>query len=170
MDDNFTLQLDNGYVIQRHHVDTSQEALGIQIRPDCSMADEKQYLLDRVKRWCDSIRARKLHGYEAWYVLNSTICKTLEHPLTATSFTRQDINQIMAPIFKIALNLCHLQKNLPRKLLFGPIEVRGNGLHDPFLCPAGAPPPSYPETSSQGYTNQRPPPRHYGRCTILCGF
>ena len=38
----------------------------------------------------------------------------------------------MAPIFKIALNLCRLQKNLPRKLLFGPIEVRGNGIHDPF--------------------------------------
>ena len=41
-DNNFTLQLGNGYVIQRHHMDTSQEALGIQIRPDCSMADEKQ--------------------------------------------------------------------------------------------------------------------------------
>ena len=38
----------------------------------------------------------------------------------------------MRPLCKIPLNLCSLQKNLPKHLLYGPIEERGCGLKDPY--------------------------------------
>ena len=96
------------------------------------MTDEVEYLKQRVIKWCDAIRTKKRHGYEAWYCLTSTIMKTLECLLVATSLTRDQIDDIMKPLCKIALNLCNLQKNLPKHLLYGPIEERGCGLKDPY--------------------------------------
>ena len=118
--------------VRRQEVSQANEALGIQIRPDCCMQDQKTYLLTRVKKWCDAIRTKKLYGNEAWYCLTTTISKTIEYSLVATTFSREDIDDIMRPLFKAALRLCGLQRNLPRKLLYGPLEARGCGLKDPY--------------------------------------
>ena len=127
------LRLNNGtHVVRRQEVDQSNEALGIQIRPDRSMENQKQYLIDKVQYWCDAIRTKKMQGQEAWYCLTTTISKTIEYSLVATTFSREDIDAIMQPLFKAALRLCGLQRNMPRKLVYGPLEARGCGLKDPF--------------------------------------
>ena len=48
----------------------------------------------------------------------------------ATSFTSQECRQIFHPIQKLALRICGLQRNLPKKLLHGHISDRGCGLPD----------------------------------------
>ena len=110
----------------------AKEALGIMIRPDGDMKDEFKYLQKKIAKWCDSIRTKRLKPSEAWYCLNATIMKTIEYPLTATTFTRNQIDELMAPIRKTALNLFHVQSRLPHKLTYGTVERRGLGIRDPY--------------------------------------
>ena len=131
--DHHSLHLKCGHTVQRLPPTTSKEALGIQVRPDASMEDEVTYLKQRVAKWCDGIRTRKFKGYEAWYCLHSTIMKTLEYPLAATTFTEDQVKEIMSPLLKVTLNLCGLQKRLPRPVLYGPLKERGCGLKDIFI-------------------------------------
>ena len=119
--------------IVRHEPCEAKEALGIQIRPDFCMTDEKKYLQDKVQRWCDAVRTKRLSQHEAWYSFTVTIMKTLEYPLLATTFTQSDINDIMKPLLKTILPLCGFQRNLPRKLLYGTLSTRGCNLKNPFL-------------------------------------
>lgn len=123
------LFLQNGtHRVKRCEVHTANEALGIQARPDSNMQDEKEYLIQRVAKWCDGVRTKRLQRHEAWYSLKATIMKTLEYPLIATTFTKGEIEEIMTPLLKIILPLCGLQKKYPHKLLYGTISQRGCGL------------------------------------------
>ena len=58
--------------------------------------------------------------------------KTLEYPLVATSFTEDQVKEIMSTLLKVTLNLCGIQKRLPYPLLYGPLLERGCGLKDIF--------------------------------------
>ena len=50
---------------------------------------------------------------------NSTILKTLEYSLVATTLSHSQTDNIMRPILKVALNKSSIQKRLPRKLVYG---------------------------------------------------
>ena len=100
------------------------------------MKAQKAHLKQRVETWCEALRTRKIRGTEAWHCLNVTVVKTLECPLIATSFTPQECRQIFQPIQKIALQMCGLQRNLPKKLLHGPISDRGCGPPDLYTLQA----------------------------------
>lgn len=118
--------------IERRSVDQPAEALGIQGRPDGKMHDEVLYLRDRVFAWSDGLRTGSIKKETAWYCFNATIMKTIEYPLLATTFSRQDIHQFMKPLLRAALNSFGVQKNLPRKLVYGTLKSRGLGIQDPF--------------------------------------
>ena len=119
--------------IRRLEVHQAQEALGIQMRPDRQMKDQVQHLRRRAMEWCDALRTKRLKKSEAWCCLNSTIMKTIEYPLMATTISKEDLQSIMRPILQTALPLCGYQKHLPRKLVHGSIQVQGSGVHDPWL-------------------------------------
>ena len=128
------LYLQNGHHRNlRLEVSSAREALGIMTRPDGKMKDEFEHLRSKVIQWCDAIRTKRVKPSEAWYCLTATIMKTIEYPLIATTFTRKQIDKIMKPLWKTALNLCQIQKKLPRKLIYGTLKARGLGLKDPFL-------------------------------------
>jgi hypothetical protein len=118
--------------IERRSVTESAEALGIHGRPDGQTADEVKFLRERVLTWADNLRTGQIKKELAWYCLNSTILKTIEYPLMATTLTRHDTHQIMQPLLKAALNSCGIQKNLPGKLVYGTLRSRGLGIQDPF--------------------------------------
>jgi hypothetical protein len=86
--------------IERRLVTESAEALGIHGRPDGQTADEVKYLRERVLTWADNLRTGQIKKELAWYCLNSTILKTIEYPLMATTLTHQDTHQIMQPLLK----------------------------------------------------------------------
>ena len=132
-DNDYQLYLPGGHQVEKLDVTMSKEALGIQVRPDGGMEAEVEYLKNKVRTWCTLLKTQKIYGYEAWYCLTTTIMKSIEYPLAATSFTREQVDDIMRPLFKTALNMCNIQRHLPRKLLYGPVQYRGSGLRDPYL-------------------------------------
>ena len=123
--------------IRRLEVTEAQEALGIQSSPDGSSVAETKYLVDKVTQWTDAIRSKRVKLEDAWYCLNSTIYKTIEYPLMATTLSRAQVYEIMNPLLRVILNRIGVQKNLPRKLVYGTLKSRGLGLYDIFwlqLC------------------------------------
>jgi len=109
----------------------AKEALGIYSRPDGDMKEELAYLIQRAKEYAESCRIGKYSKKEAWYCLNSTIMRTIEYPLMATSFTRDQCDKIMRPL-KSAIQKAGVQKKLPHKLLYGPLSAQGLNIKDPY--------------------------------------
>ena len=96
------------------------------------MIDEVKFLRQKFLEWSDCLRTGFLEKDVAWYCLNATIMKTIEYPLTATTFSRQDVHQFMQPLLRSALNRLVVQKHRPRKLVYGTLQSRGLGLRDPY--------------------------------------
>ncbi|MGL5936607.1 MAG: hypothetical protein ACRCZI_13415, partial [Cetobacterium sp.] len=110
---------------KRLEVYQARKALGIMVRPDGKMIDQMKELKKKTAQWCDGIRTRRIHPEEAWYSLTATILKTLEYPLTATTFTADQCKELLRPVLKTALPLCRIQRRLPRALVHGSIRSRG---------------------------------------------
>ena len=127
------LYLQNGsYRIKRQEPHQANEALGIQVRPDGSMADEVRYLRQKATDWAESVRSKLILPSEAWYCLNATIMNTIAYPLTATSLMYDECDSIMQPILKAVLPKARIQRRLPRKLLYGSRRFQGLNLHHPY--------------------------------------
>jgi hypothetical protein len=118
--------------IDRRPVHQTSEALGVQVHPDGIEENQVEYLLSRTQQWSESLRTRRIKPSEAWYCLQSSIMKTIEYPLMSTTLTRKQLQMVMQPILQDALRKCGIQRNLPRKLLYGTLRGRGLGLQDPF--------------------------------------
>ena len=116
--------------IRRLEVTESEEALGIQSCPAGLQEAEVRYLQGKTALWVDHVRTKKIKKEEAWYCLNSTILKTLEYPLTATTLSRKEVDEIMRPLLRAFLNSIGIQKRLPRKLVYGTLKSRGLGIKD----------------------------------------
>ena len=58
--------------IERLEVTQSKEFLGVMIRPDRKMTDQKKHMLQKARKWADSIRCKKVSREDAWYCLNHT--------------------------------------------------------------------------------------------------
>ena len=121
---------DGSIKIELLGVNQAREFLRIQVRSDGKMHDEFKYLKRQAAEWADALPTKKVKDHEAWYCLNSTIMKTLSYPMLVTTFTREQIDAIMKPILKIALNKSSIQKWLPRKLLYGSLRTRGMNVQD----------------------------------------
>lgn len=126
------LFLKGNYRIKRCEPHQANEALGIQMRPDGKMKDEVEYLHSKAVEWSDAIRTKKISKYEAWYTLTSTIMNTIEYPLTATSFSRKEVDHIMRPVLKAALPMCGIQRRMPRALVYGSLRSQCIQLKDPY--------------------------------------
>jgi len=83
--------------------------------------------------WAEAMRTKRLSRSEAWCCVQSTIMKTLEYPLVATSLSHSDVDTIMPPILKVVLPKLGIQKKIPHSLLYGSASVQGCNLKDPWV-------------------------------------
>lgn len=125
---------DEGQVIlQRHDVNTSQQALGVKNRHDGKETDNILWFRDKTTLWADKVRSGYLNQYDAWRALTSTIMKSTEYPLAATSLTQIQCNTIMAPAMKAGLQANKLQSKFPRSLAYGPNSAQGCNIPSLFI-------------------------------------
>jgi hypothetical protein len=66
-------------------------------------------------------------------VLNSTILKTLEYPMAATTITEKQWNYIMSPILQAGLPRSGLDRHFPCDILYGPKRLQGFGILHPWF-------------------------------------
>ena len=57
---------------------------------------------------------------------------TIEYPLTATSFSKAQLDKLMQPLLHTALPLCGIRRNMPRALVYGTLRSQGLTLRHPY--------------------------------------
>jgi hypothetical protein len=118
--------------IERLEASQSKEMLGLMGRPDGNGSDEAGHLLSKTTTWADSLREFKIKPSDSWYSLNSTVMRTVEYPLMATTLTKKELDTIMAPVIKYGLRSSSIQRNMPKALVYSPIDMQGLNIHHPF--------------------------------------
>ncbi len=118
--------------IERLPPSEARRALGIMSRPDGKMKEQRKHLRAKGEVWAANMNAKKIRMDDAWYCLSSSITKTINYPLVHTTFTREDCKHIMAPVLQAGLHAIHVQRKLPRALVYGPIKYQGIGIEDPW--------------------------------------
>ena len=107
--------------------------LGVYLAPDGNNKDQIKHLRKTTSRWASCIRTGHASAREAWVAINTTITKTVQYCLPATTLTQKDCDFIMAPIFGKAFPKAGLPGNLPKAVRYGTIDSGGVGIQDPFL-------------------------------------
>jgi hypothetical protein len=85
-------------------------------------------MMEASQKWAAQIKASNLRQMDAWMALCSTIWKTLEYPLTCTTLTEKQCEQIMRPAMSAGLAKYHACRSLPTSLLHAGVEALGAGL------------------------------------------
>jgi hypothetical protein len=109
-------------------VDEARTTLGVDQCPSGNMDQQAEKMEDLTRTWAAQMKAGYLKRPEMWLSLTSTIWKSLEYPLNANTLSKAQCEGIMAPALTVGLNGLGICRNLPRKLVYGPVEKQGLGL------------------------------------------
>ena len=104
--------------------------LGVILAPDGNNTDQVEALLHKAESWADLISTGHLQREEAWRALNSTILKSLEYPLTATTLTEQETTKIFSPIRQVALPASGIVRTFPSAIAHAPHKYQGLAIPD----------------------------------------
>ncbi len=113
--------------------DAATKMLGVYLSPHGDMKKELEYLREKAMVWSDFIRCGHLSKGETWVALSTYIWKTITYPLPVTTFSEAELSHIIWPILQVALPRMGLCRTIARELRYGPCNLGGLGLVDPFL-------------------------------------
>jgi len=108
----------------------AREMLGVFLAPNGQQEDQKVYMKNKSTEWGQYIKEGALRNYEAWNALTTTILKSLEYPLAATTFTATELRGILAPALKAGLHASGFGHSFPRAIIYGPYSAQGLGMHN----------------------------------------
>ena len=111
----------------------SEKALGIEFSPSGDMKAEANYLRQKALEWADKVRSGHLTHQEAWYCLRSTVLRTIEYAIPATTFSYKQTESFMRPILTIGLPRSGICRNISRQIVYSPIKYQGFGIRHPFI-------------------------------------
>jgi hypothetical protein len=95
---------------------------------DGNNTEQIAQLRKKTKDFADCMRTGYLSKNNAWYTINTTILKTLEYPMTATTISETEWEGIMVPLLKAGLPRAGISSKFPRDILYGPTTIQGFGV------------------------------------------
>lgn len=119
--------------LKRYNPEIAKETLGVFLAMDGNNKEQIIKLRQKTQEFADQIRTGFLNKWDAWYAINSTIMKTLEYPMLATTITEKEWDFIMRPIREAGLPKVQVSSKYPKRLMYGPKEFQGLGIMHPFL-------------------------------------
>ena len=122
----------NSKTIERLAVSEARRTLGVRLAPDGNNDEEAKFLRERAKDWADRVRTGHLPRRLVWESMNTTILKSLQYPLPATTLTAEQCRSIMAPLLAQGLASSGVVRSMPRVVVHGPIKFQGLGVPDLF--------------------------------------
>jgi hypothetical protein len=111
-------------------VHKGMRTLGVILAPDGNNEDQVEALIERAEQWAELITTGHLERTEAWRALTSTILKSLEYPLTATTLTIQETRKIFAPVRQAALPASGIVRTFPSAIAHAPLQYQGLAIPD----------------------------------------
>jgi hypothetical protein len=109
-------------------VTEARKTLGVKTTPTGDKTAQFEHMLEASHKWAAQIKASNMRQMDAWLALRSTIWKTLEYPLTCTTLTEKQYEQIMRPAMSAGLAKSHICRSFPTSLLHAGSEAVGAGL------------------------------------------
>jgi hypothetical protein len=61
------------------------------------------------------------------------VCPALEYPLTVTQVTQEQCDKITSPTLRSCMSQMGYNRNSPKEVVYGPVEMGGFGFHDLFI-------------------------------------
>ena len=116
--------------LTRLPVEDAQRTLGVRLAPDGNNKAQFEYMRDKVQDWADKIRTGHLPRHLTWQSLVTTILKSIQYPLPATTLSKEQCKKIMAPILRDGLSCSGIVRTIPRALVYGPKKYQGIGMSD----------------------------------------
>jgi hypothetical protein len=123
----------NRVELERLEVTESRKTLGVKTAPTGDNAAQFEHMLEASQKLAAQIKASNLRQMDAWLALRSTIWKTLEYPLTCTTLTEKQCEQIMRPAMSAGLTKSHICRSFPTSLLHAGAEAEASGAGLPHL-------------------------------------
>jgi hypothetical protein len=112
-------------VLARLSVNVARRTLGAYLAPDGNDQTQFEVLRAAARTWKDQIRTGHLPRRLVWESMATTILKTLQYPLPATTLTRQQCDAIMVPILQGGLPASGIARTFPRAVVYAPICYQG---------------------------------------------
>jgi hypothetical protein len=106
----------------------AQETLGIFLAPDGNYRQQLNKMLQIATKWADGMRSGRIPKDDAWLAFQSTVWKSLLHPLPALSLTPEDCDSIMRPLLHYLLPAIGVCQNYPRSLVYSSTKHMGLGV------------------------------------------
>ena len=119
--------------IERLPVNKAMEILGVMLAPDGNSRDQVKKLRSITEEWASAVKSRHVRNDEAWEYYQTTVRKTLEYPLAATTLSKRQCTEIEAPALQAGLQRSGMPANLPRDLVNGPKTMQGLGSPDIYF-------------------------------------
>ena len=110
----------------------ARRTLGVRLAPDGNNDEEVWFLRERAKDWADRVRTGHLPRRLVWESMNTTILKSLQYPLPATTLSAEQCRSIMAPLLAQGLSSSGVVRSMPRVVVHGPIKFQGLGIPNLF--------------------------------------
>jgi hypothetical protein len=106
--------------LERLEVTEARKTLGVKTAPAGDNTVQCEHMLEESQKTASNLR----HMY-AWLALHSTVWKTLEYPLTCTTLTEKQCEQIMRPEMSAGLAKSHICRSFPTSLIHAGAETLG---------------------------------------------
>ena len=108
--------------------DLAMEMLGVYLAPDGNEREQISQMRQKSELWGTYMQEGTLRDFEAWNALNTTILKSLEYPLVATSLCKKAIKHVLSPALCSGLQSAGFGKSFPRDILYAPSDMQGLGV------------------------------------------
>ena len=110
-----------------------RRTLGARIAPSGSWNDEYHFRRKQGHDLSLRMAGSSLAKETARLGYRTMVCPALEYPLTITQFTQEQCDKITSPILRSCMSQMGYNRNSPKEVVYGPVEMDGFGLHDLFI-------------------------------------
>jgi hypothetical protein len=118
--------------LDRHEPQTATETLGVWQAMDGNNTVQIAKLRKKTEDFAECMRTGFLSKNDAWYAINTTILKTLEYPMMATTISEKEWEYILIPLLAAGLPRAGIARTFLRDILFGPTKAQEFGMFHPW--------------------------------------
>ena len=115
-------------ILERLEMHEARRTLGVRLAPDGNNKAEVAFLRQRVNEWADRIRTGHLPRRLVWESMHTTIMKSIQYPLPATTLSEAQCRSIMAPLLAQGLSGTGVVRTMKRDVVYGPLKYQGLGV------------------------------------------
>jgi hypothetical protein len=110
----------NRVTLDRHEPQVATETLGVWQAMDGNNTTEIASLRKKTDEFAEYMRTGFVSKNDAWFSITTTIMKTLQYPMAATTISEKEWEHIMAPVLKAGLPRAGIARTFPRDVLYAP--------------------------------------------------